>query len=40
MDAPLGRALLGKQIDSEVVITAPDRERTYYVSAIRYKPSS
>jgi len=39
MDAPLGRALLGKQIDSEVVITAPDRERTYYVSAIRYKPS-
>ena len=40
MDAPLGRALLGKQVDSEVVITAPDRERTYTVCAIRYKPAS
>jgi transcription elongation factor GreB len=36
MDAPLGRALLGKQIDSEVVIRTPDGKRTCYVNAIRY----
>ncbi len=39
MDAPLGRALLGKQVDSEVVIKAPDRERTYTVIAIWYTPA-
>ncbi len=40
MDAPLGKALLGKKIDNEVTINTPDGERNYYISAIRYNISS
>jgi transcription elongation factor GreB len=36
MDAPLGRALLGKQVDDEIVIVTPGGRDRYYVTAIRY----
>lgn len=36
MDAPLGRALLGRGVDSEVRIRTPDGERCYIVTDIRY----
>ena len=40
MDAPLGRALLGKQVESDVMINTPDGERSYYIAAIRYTLTS
>ncbi|MEX0738518.1 MAG: transcription elongation factor GreB [Pseudohongiella sp.] len=36
MDAPLGRALLGKQVDDEVSIVTPAGRSRYTVVAIRY----
>lgn len=36
IDAPLGRALLGKEIDTEVEIDSPEGKRQYYVLAIDY----
>lgn len=36
MDAPLGRALLGRQVDDEVAIDTPGGRTRYYVIAIRY----
>ncbi|WP_342662519.1 GreA/GreB family elongation factor [Hahella ganghwensis] len=37
IDAPLGRALLKKQVDDEVFIVTPEGKRTYYVLAIDYE---
>lgn len=37
IDAPLGRALLGKQVDSEVEISTPGGVRRWAVIDIRYK---
>jgi transcription elongation factor GreB len=39
MDAPLAKAMLGKQLDDEVKVPTPKGETLYYISAIRY-PSS
>lgn len=36
IDAPLGRALLGKEVDSEIEINSPEGLRQYYVLAIDY----
>ncbi|MBU0539477.1 MAG: GreA/GreB family elongation factor, partial [Gammaproteobacteria bacterium] len=36
MDSPLANAMLGKQLDDEVVVTTPKGAQTYYVVAIRY----
>lgn len=36
IDAPLGRALLGKEVDSEIEIKSPEGTRQYYVLAIDY----
>lgn len=36
MDAPLGRAMLGKQLDDEISIVSPGGRSRYYVIAIRY----
>ena len=36
IDSPMARALLGKQLDDEVCVTAPGGERLYWVTAIRY----
>ncbi|MEX0963680.1 MAG: transcription elongation factor GreB [Pseudohongiellaceae bacterium] len=36
IDGPLGRALLGKEIDSEIEVESPQGHKTYYVLAISY----
>ena len=36
MDSPLGKALLGKLLDDEVIIRSPDEKKIYYITAIRY----
>lgn len=36
IDAPLGRALLGKDVDSEIEINSPEGHKLYYVLAIDY----
>jgi transcription elongation factor GreB len=36
MDAPLGRALLGKRLDDEVTVSTPAGQRTWLVAEIRY----
>ena len=37
IDSPMARALLGKQVDDEVMVKTPDGERYFDVIAIRYK---
>ena len=37
IDSPVARALLGKQVDDEVVVKTPEGERYFDVVAIRYK---
>lgn len=36
MDGPLGKALLGKELDDEVTISSPTGKKRYYILAIRY----
>ena len=36
MDSPLGKAMLGKQVDDEIKISIPKGVKIYYVSKIRY----
>lgn len=38
MDAPLARALLGKQVDDDITIESPQGEKFYYITGIRYDP--
>jgi len=40
INAPLGRALLGKAVDSEVEINTPGGRRSWWVLAIRYEQDS
>jgi transcription elongation factor GreB len=37
MDAPLGRALLGKAIDDEVKVETPAGTKTYVIVSVRYE---
>ncbi len=37
MDSPMARALLGKGLDDEVVVSSPSGERVYYVCGIEYR---
>jgi transcription elongation factor GreB len=39
MDSPLGRALLRKRLDEEVVVAAPAGEVTYVIVSIEYRSS-
>ena len=36
MDAPLGRALLGKRLDDTVAVAVPEGERRYVIVDVRY----
>lgn len=37
IDSPMARALIGKQVDDEIVVKTPDGERIYDVISIDYK---
>ncbi|MDG1731605.1 MAG: transcription elongation factor GreB [Thalassotalea sp.] len=37
IDSPMARALIGKQVDDEIVVKTPDGERVYDVISIDYK---
>jgi len=39
IDAPMARALLGKALDDEIKVQAPNGEQTYYVLDIHYDTS-
>ena len=39
MDAPLGRALMGKRIDDEVKVAVPGGTRTVVIAAVSYEDS-
>jgi len=36
MDSPLGRAVLGKALDTEITVRTPEGERRYVVVGVRY----
>lgn len=36
LDAPLGRALLGKRLDDEVLVSSPSGKSRYWITDIRY----
>jgi len=36
MDSPMARALMGKQVDDEVLVKSPSGEQAWYVVAIEY----
>lgn len=36
VDSPLGRAVLGKPLDAEIVVRTPEGERSYEVTRVRY----
>lgn len=38
VDSPMARAMLGKRLDDEVIVSTPTGERCYYVVAIDYEP--
>jgi transcription elongation factor GreB len=40
MDAPLGRALLGKRLDDEVKVALPGGEQRLVITAVRYPPTA
>lgn len=37
MDSPMAKALLGKQLDDEVVVATPSGDQMYYVTGITYE---
>nr|WP_308433836.1 GreA/GreB family elongation factor [Thalassotalea profundi] len=37
MDSPMARALLGKQVDDEIVVKTPDGEKFFDIIAISYQ---
>jgi transcription elongation factor GreB len=39
MDAPLGKALLGRRLDDEVVVERPAGRETLVIVAVRYSPA-
>lgn len=36
IDSPLGRAVLGKPLDAQIVVPTPEGERSYEVTRVRY----
>ena len=37
IDSPMARALIGKQVDDEVIVKTPSGIKNYFISAIYYK---
>ncbi|MGH8305756.1 MAG: GreA/GreB family elongation factor, partial [Steroidobacteraceae bacterium] len=40
MDSPLGRALLRKALDAQVVVETPGGDRLYRIVSIEYQPTA
>ncbi|WP_339670767.1 transcription elongation factor GreB [Dasania marina] len=40
MDSPLARALLGKRIDDDIILTTPEGDKELYIVAVSYTPPS
>ena len=38
IDSPMARALIGKQVDDEVVVQTPSGPKEWYINEIRYTP--
>ncbi len=38
IDSPLARAMVGKEVDDEVVVTTPAGDKIWYVNRISYQP--
>jgi transcription elongation factor GreB len=38
VDTPMARALIGKEVDDEVSVNAPDGETLWYINKISYQP--
>lgn len=38
IDSPMARALIGKQVDDEVVVRTPSGPKEWYINEIRYTP--
>jgi transcription elongation factor GreB len=36
MDSPLGKAILGREVDDEISISTPKGANVYYIAKIRY----
>jgi transcription elongation factor GreB len=36
IDSPMARALIGKEVDDEVVVKTPSGDKLWYINAIRY----
>ncbi|WP_178860879.1 transcription elongation factor GreB [Thiomicrorhabdus cannonii] len=38
VNSPMARALIGKEIDDEVVVQTPEGKRVWYINQIQYRP--
>ncbi len=38
IDSPMARALIGKQVDDEVVVSTPQGDKVWYINKIQYQP--
>lgn len=38
IDSPMARALIGKQVDDDVIVQTPSGPKEWYINAIRYTP--
>lgn len=36
INSPMARALIGKQVDDEVLVETPEGKKTWYINAIQY----
>lgn len=40
IDSPMARALIGKEVDDEVIVKTPSGEKIWYINGISYKRST
>lgn len=40
VNSPMARALIGKEVDDEVVVQTPEGKKIWYINAIQYQPFS
>ncbi|USE33802.1 transcription elongation factor GreB [Endozoicomonas sp. SCSIO W0465] len=40
IDSPMAKAMIGRQVDDEIVVNAPSGRRIWYINKIQYQPFS